>query len=149
MNDFHQKIKNIKLQDENELVVEGVDGIKQKITEDVFRDCLTKPMGELILTDKDPKVRESINTVEGIQGMILKVQGVISKKCPNLVPELIENKDDVFYGKSKNQNAQNSYVIAKDFMRQNNYKMAVESFQMALKEDPNFVLGWKPLHILI
>ncbi|MBJ2123692.1 lipopolysaccharide assembly protein LapB [Flavobacterium sp. IB48] len=112
-----------------------------KITEDVFRDCLTKPMGELILTDKDPKVRESINTVEGIQGMILRVQGIISKKCPNLVPEVIENKDNIFYSESKDKNAQNSYIIAKDFMRQNNYKMAVESFQLALKSDPNFVLA--------
>ncbi|WP_125718281.1 tetratricopeptide repeat protein [Flavobacterium ustbae] len=112
-----------------------------KITEDVFRDCLTQPMGELILTDKDPKVRESMNTVEGIQGMVLRVQGVIAKKCPNLIPELIENKDNVFYSESKNKNAQNSYVIAKDFMRQNNYKMAIESFQLALKEDPNFVLA--------
>lgn len=112
-----------------------------KITEEVFRDCFTKPMGELILTDKDPKVRESINTVDGIQTMIFKVQGVISKKCPNLVPEVMATKEDVFYSASKNKNAQNSYIIAKDFMKQNNYKMAVESFQIAIKEDPNFVLA--------
>ncbi len=112
-----------------------------KITEDVFRDCLTKPMGELILTDKDPKVRESINTVDGIKTMILKIQGIVSKKCPDLVPELMENKEDVFYGESKNKKAQNSYVIAKDFMQKNNYKMAVESLQLALKEDPDFVLA--------
>lgn len=112
-----------------------------RITEDVFRDCFTKPMGEIILTDKDPKVRESINTVEGIQNMILKVQGIISKKCPNLVPAVMETKEDVFYGQSKNKNAQNSYVIGKDFMEKNDYKMAVESFQMAIKEDPTFVLA--------
>jgi len=112
-----------------------------KITEDVFRNCLTQPMGELILTDKDPKVRESINTVEGIQGMILRVQGVIAKKCPNLIPEINQNKDDVFYSESKNKNAQNSYTIAKDLMRQNNHKMAIENFQLAIKEDPTFVLA--------
>ncbi|KAF2335468.1 tetratricopeptide repeat protein [Flavobacterium daemonense] len=112
-----------------------------KITEDVFRDCLTKPMSELILTDKDPKVRESINTVEGIKTMILKIQGVVSKKCPDLVPELMANKEDVFYSESKNKNAQNSYVIAKDFMQKSDYKTAIESFQLALKEDPNFVLA--------
>lgn len=112
-----------------------------KITEEVFRDCFTNPMGEIILTDKDPKVSESINTVEGIQSMILKVQGIISKKCPNLVPEVTETKDDVFYSPSKNKNAQNSYTIGKDFMGKSDYKMAVESFQMAIKEDPNFVLA--------
>ncbi|MBO9582849.1 MAG: tetratricopeptide repeat protein [Flavobacterium sp.] len=112
-----------------------------KITEDVFRGCLTQPMGELILTDKDPKIRESINTVEGIQGMIVRVQGVITKKCPNLIPEINQNKDDVFYSESKNKNAQNSYTIAKDLMRQNNHKLALENFQLAIKEDPTFVLA--------
>lgn len=112
-----------------------------KITEDVYRDCLTNPMGELILTDKDPKVRESINTVDGIKTMILKIQGVVSKKCPNLVPSLTENKEDVFYSESKNKKAQNFYVIAKDFMQKNNYKLAIESFLLALNEDSNFVLA--------
>lgn len=112
-----------------------------KITQDVYRDCLTKPMGELVLTDKDPKVRESINTVDGIQNMIIRVQEIISKKCPDLVPGITESKEDVFYGKSKNKNAQNYYIIGQDFMNQNNYKQAVESFQLAVNADPAFVLA--------
>ena len=112
-----------------------------KITEEVFRDCFTNTMSEMILTDKDPKVRESMNTVEGIQGMFLRIHGVIEKKCPNLIPELNQNKDDVFYSESKNKKAQNSYIIAKDFMREKNYKIAIENFQLAIKDDPNFVLA--------
>ncbi|WP_433834423.1 tetratricopeptide repeat protein [Flavobacterium anhuiense] len=112
-----------------------------KITEEVFRDCLTNTMSEMILTDKDPKVRESMNTVEGIQGMFLRIHGVIEKKCPNLIPELNQNKDDVFYSESKNKKAQNSYIIGKDFMREKNYKIAIENFQLAIKDDPNFVLA--------
>ncbi len=111
------------------------------ITNDVFRDCLTGNMGEVILTDKDPKVRESINTVEGIQTIILRTTEIITKKCPSLVPALIENKEDIFYGKSKNKSAQNFYKIGQDFMDQKNFKSAIESFQLALKEDPKFVLA--------
>ncbi|CAM3643698.1 tetratricopeptide repeat protein [Flavobacterium chungbukense] len=111
------------------------------ITNEIFRDCLTKPMGELVMTDKDPKVRESFNTVEGIQTMLLRVQAIVSKECPKLVPAIIENKDDIYYGKSKNESAQNSYIIGQDFMDQKNFKLAIESFQLALKADPNFVLA--------
>lgn len=111
------------------------------ITNDVFRDCLTSNMGEVILTDKDPKVRESINTVEGIKTMILRATEIVTKKCPALVPPLIENKEDIYYGKSKNKSAQNFYKIGQDFMDQKNFKSAIESFQLALKEDPKFVLA--------
>ena len=50
------------------------------ITETVFRDCLTSTMSETILTDKDQKVRESINTVDGIKSMIQKVSDAVIKK---------------------------------------------------------------------
>jgi tetratricopeptide (TPR) repeat protein len=109
-----------------------------RITEDIYRDCLTNSMSETILTDNDPKVRESINTVDRIQSMIQKVQDAVDKKCPALKPE---DKTAIFYANSKNKNAQNSYIIAKDFMREKKYKLAVESLQRSLKEDPNFVLA--------
>jgi len=114
---------------------------KTNITRDVYVDCLTSNMSELVLTDKDQKIRESINTVDGIQNMILKSEALVSKKCPDLVPQVTESKEDTFYSKSKNKNAQNAYKIGQDFMNQEKYKLAVESFQLAIKEDPNFVLA--------
>lgn len=111
------------------------------ITEEIFRDCLTSSMSDIILTDKDPKVRESFNTVDGIQSMILKAQDAVVKKCPKFIPEAPEDKSAIFYVNSKNKNAQNAYTIAKDFMRDKNYKMAIESLQLSLKEDPNFVMA--------
>lgn len=111
------------------------------ITEEIFRDCLTSSMSDIILTDNDPKVRESFNTVDGIQSMILKAQDAVVKECPKFIPEAPEDKSAVFYANSKNKNAQNAYTIAKDFMRDKNYKMAIESLQLSLKEDPNFVIA--------
>jgi tetratricopeptide (TPR) repeat protein len=128
---------------EDKIAVKACDCLQKSsgITEDIFRDCLTSSMSEVILTDKDPKVRESINTVDGIKGMIQKVQGAIVKKCPKFVPEAPEDKSAIFYGDSKNTAAQNAYTIAKDFMREAKYDIAIESFQTALKQDPNFVLA--------
>lgn len=114
---------------------------ESKITEEIYRNCITNSMAELVMKEKDQKVRESINTVDGIKNMIVNSEAIVSKKCPDLVPSLVETKEDVFYGKSKNKKAQNFYIIGQDFMNQNNYKLAVESFQLALKEDPDFVLA--------
>jgi len=116
-------------------------GKSSGITETIFRDCLTSSMSETILTDNDPKVRESINTVDGIKSMIQKVSDAVIKKCPKLLPQEPEDKTTIFYADSKNKKAQNSYIIAKDFMKASNYKMAIEALQLSLKEDPNFVLA--------
>lgn len=111
------------------------------ITEDFYRDCLTNSMTEVIMNDKDAKVREGINTVEGIKSMLQKSDEAISKACPDLFPKEVKSKADVFYADSENKNAQNSYIIAKDFMQDKKYDLAIESLKLALKEDPNFVLA--------
>ncbi|MNQ62977.1 photosystem I assembly protein Ycf3 [compost metagenome] len=129
---------------EEKIAVKTCDCLQKNsgiITEDIFRDCLTSTMSETILTDKDPKVRESINTVDGIKNIIQKVSDAVIKKCPKLLPQEPEDKTTIFYADSKNEKAQNSYIIAKDFMKANNYKMAIEGLQLSLKEDPNFVLA--------
>lgn len=113
----------------------------KEINEEIYRNCLTNSMSEVVLTDKDAKVREGINTVEGIKSLLQKSDATIGKTCPNLVPKASENKSDIYYSDSKNKEAQNAYQTAKGFMRNKNYKSAIENFQIALKQDPNFVLA--------
>lgn len=113
----------------------------KNITEDFYRDCLTNSMTEVIMTDKDAKVREGINTVEGIKSLLQKSDEAVSKACPQALPKAPVSKSDIFYGASKNKNAQNSYIIAKDFMRDKKYKLAIEGLELALKQDPTFVLA--------
>lgn len=111
------------------------------ITETFYRDCLTNSMTEVIMTDKDAKVREGINTVEGIKNLLQKSDEAVSKTCPQVLPKAPESKAAVFYGDSKNKGAQSLYNLAKDLMRDKNYKLAIDGFQLSLKEDPDFVLA--------
>lgn len=113
------------------------------ITEEIYTSCLSTALADVVLKDKDIKVRESINTVEGIQNLLESSNAVLSKTCDKISKNdaETESKNNPFYSESKNEQAQNSYIIAKDFMRDKNYKLAIESFQMALKKDPKFVLA--------
>jgi len=113
----------------------------KEITETIYRDCLTNSMSEVIMTDKDAKVREGINTVEGIKSLLQKSDEAVSKTCPQVLPKAPQSRSDVFYADSKNKNAQNFYIIAKDFMRDKKYKLAIESLQLSLNQDPTFVLA--------
>lgn len=114
---------------------------KSNITEDIYRDCLTNSLAEVVMTDKDAKVRESINTVEGIKSLLLKSTEAITKTCPALAPKKPESKSDLFYGESKNKTAQSLYTMAKDLMIDKNFKLAIDGFKLSLKEDPDFVLA--------
>lgn len=113
----------------------------KEVNEEIYRNCLTNSMAEVVLQDKDAKVREGINTVEGIKSLLQKSDETIAKTCSKFLPKASESKSDIYYSDSKNEQAQNSYIIAKDFMQAQNYKLAIEGLQLALKQDPNFVLA--------
>ncbi|MDR7211252.1 tetratricopeptide repeat protein [Flavobacterium piscis] len=113
------------------------------ITEEIYTSCLSNALADVVLKDNDIKVRESINTVEGIQSLLEKSNAVLSKTCDKVSKNdaKAESKSSPFYSESKNEQAQNLYIIAKDLMHAQNYKPAIESLQMALKKDPKFVLA--------
>ncbi|WP_163409346.1 tetratricopeptide repeat protein [Flavobacterium ajazii] len=116
---------------------------KTEITEEIYTSCISESMTEVVMTDKDVKVRESMNTVEGIQDLFKKTAEVLNKTCDKIIakPKAVISKSSPFYSDSKNEQAQNSYIIAKDFMYDKKYDLAIEGFQMALKKDPKFVLA--------
>ncbi|MGO4772621.1 tetratricopeptide repeat protein [Flavobacterium sp. W22_SRS_FK3] len=114
---------------------------KTEITEEIYASCLSTSMTDVVLSDTDIKVRESINTVEGIQNLLESSNTELKKTCDKVPKIELESKMSPFYSESKNEQAQNSYIIAKDFMRDQNYKLAIESLHMALKKDPKFVLA--------
>ena len=113
----------------------------KEINEEIYRNCLTNSMAEVVLKDKDAKAREGISTVEGIKSLLQKSDETIAKTCSKFLPKAAEDKSDIYYSDSKNKEAQNSYTVAKDFMLAKNYKLAIEGLQLALKQDPNFVLA--------
>lgn len=113
----------------------------KEINEEIYRNCLTNSMAEVVLKDKDAKAREGISTVEGIKSLLQKSDETIAKTCSKFLPKAAEDKSDIYYSDSKNKEAQNSYTVAKDFMLSKNYKLAIEGLQLALKQDPNFVLA--------
>lgn len=116
-------------------------GKNSEITEDIFRDCLTKSLTDVVFNEKDTKARESINTVDGMQSLLQKSAEAISKKCAGGESQEIKSKVNDHYSDSKIESAQNSYIIAKDFMRDQKYTLAIEGLKLALKQDPNFVIA--------
>jgi tetratricopeptide (TPR) repeat protein len=120
---------------------------KSKVTEDVYTKCISNSVAEVVLKESDPKNREVINTVEGIQGLFKKVYALIPQTCEKEKKKERDAIKEAFYSYSKNERAQNSYIIAKDFMRDEKYDLAIEGLQMALKQDKKFVLAYDDIAV--
>jgi tetratricopeptide (TPR) repeat protein len=115
---------------------------QQKINDDIYRDCITNSMAEVVLGDGDAKNREALNTVDGIQNLLKKIGDIMPKTCESEKQKIVENTKKQYYSYSKNENAKNSYIIAKDAMEEKKYEIAIEGFQIALKYDDQFVLAY-------
>ncbi|WP_395047771.1 tetratricopeptide repeat protein [Flavobacterium sp.] len=115
---------------------------KTKVDGDIYQNCITKSMTDVVLTDSDTKNREVINTVDGIQSLFKKVYTIMPQTCENEKQKEINIKKNQFYSYSKNEKAKSSYIISKDFMRDEEYKLAIEGLEMAIKSDKNFVLAY-------
>jgi tetratricopeptide (TPR) repeat protein len=120
---------------------------KSKINDDVYQKCITESIADVALTDSDKNNREVINTVDGIQSLLKKVYEIMPTTCENEKSKENENKKIKFYSNSKIENAQNSYIIAKDFMRDEKYKLAIEALEISLKYDKDFVLAYDDIAV--
>lgn len=132
---------------EQQIAIKACKCLETKVdkTEDEIRNCVSTAMAEVILASTDTKVRESINTVEGMQDLLKNVYAILPKYCLSAKSSQLQLKEDQFYSNSKIENAQGSYIIGKDFMRAGKYAFATESFNMAIKADPKFVLAYDDL----
>lgn len=115
---------------------------KNKITEDVYRECIATSMTNVSLSSKNQKEREAMNTVEGIQNLFKKVHEIMLKTCEGEKQKESGKIKNDYYSYSKNEKAKNSYIIAKDAMENKDYKVAIEAFQQALKYDNQSVLAY-------
>jgi tetratricopeptide (TPR) repeat protein len=103
-----------------------------------YRECLSK---SLVAAQNESNDFSISGTVEGIQSAFLKVQSILSYTCNVLSEKELEAKRERFYSDSKNEFAQNSYIIGNDMMNGTKFDLAIESFGLALSVDSTFVLA--------
>ena len=118
---------------------------KNDITEEETQGCVSTAMAEVIMASSDTKVRESINTVEGIQDLLQNVFAILPKQCALAKDTALQLKEEQFYSNSNIESAQGFYTIGKDFMKTSQFDFAIESFKNAIKEDSKFVLAYDDL----
>lgn len=120
---------------------------KPKISVDAYRNCIATIVKESIAIEGDAKTRDKLNTVEELMELLPKVKRLLPEICDKIKGQKTDEKRKLFYSDSKFESAQNAYIIAKDFMRSGQHKLAIENFLMAIKRDENFVLAYDDLAV--
>lgn len=114
----------------------------EKPSEKNFSECIGNSFAKTFMEEKDDKIREKANTVEGITTIMREIKALLPETCNVVKEEKIKAKREVHYADSDNQSAANYYTMAKDMMITGKYELAIEGFQLAIKEDKNYVLAY-------
>lgn len=126
---------------EERAAIKACDCIQKTKTlnDENYRKCLATSISDVIVKDKNPNDLQLISTVDGIQGILRKVDSIVSKNCVVYSKEKLEKLRKKFYGDSKIKFVNNSLIIGNDFMREKKYDFVIENYGMALKYDSLYV----------
>ncbi|WP_016989402.1 tetratricopeptide repeat protein [Flavobacterium sp. ACAM 123] len=113
-----------------------------KPSEKNFSECIGNSFAKVFFEEKDEKIREKANTVEGITQIIKEVSALLPKTCDALKEKRNKDQKELLYSDSEIESAKNYYSIAKDMMMDSKYDLAIKSFQMAIGKDKNYVLAY-------
>lgn len=111
------------------------------IKDDNYIECISTSIAESIQKGNQKDNLKKISTVEGMNETLQTVDNLTAKLCSVDFASPLKKDSEDFYSSSKNEKANNSYIIGQDFMEKSQYKLAIEAFELALKEDENFVLA--------
>lgn len=109
------------------------------LNDENYRKCLATSISDVIVKDKNPNDMQLMSTVGGIQGILRKVDSIVSKNCVVYSKEKLDKLRKKFYGDSKNKFVNNSLIIGNDFMQEKQYDLVIENYEMSLKEDSLYV----------
>lgn len=126
---------------EERAAIRACDCVKKtkNLNDENYRKCLANSISDVIVKDKNPNDLQLISTVDGIQGILRKVDSIVSKNCVVYSKEKLDKLRKKFYGDSKNKFVNNSLIIGNDFMQEKQYDFVIENYEMALKEDSLYV----------
>jgi len=132
---------------EQKIAVEACNCISkfEKATEKNYSDCFGSSFSTVFFAEKDQKVKEKANSVEGITQIMKEVFALLPTTCTIKKTVSSNDKKSLFYTASKNEKAMSSYIIGKDLMNNSKYEQAIVHFQKAVKDDKDFVLAYDDL----
>ena len=111
----------------------------KNLNDENYRKCLASSITDVMVKDKNSNDLQWMNTVDGIQGVLRKIDSIVSKNCVVYSKEKLDKLRKKFYGDSKIKFVNNSLIIGNDFLREKQYDLVIENYGMALKYDSLYV----------
>ena len=85
----------------------------KNLNDENYRKCLASSITDVMVKDKNSNDLQWMNTVGGIQGVLRKVDSIVSKNCVVYSKEKLDNLRKKFYGDSKIKFVNNSLIIGR------------------------------------
>lgn len=101
--------------------------------------CMPRAIADAALQLDNLKV---MNTVEGIQGTMLKTRELAVKTCPPARNAYVAQRSKLLYAASNTPVAQQAYSAGTELLEKQHYQEALPLFLRAIKLDPQFVKAY-------
>jgi len=111
----------------------------ETLNDENYRKCLVNSLTNTIVKDKNQNDLQIIGTVNGIKGILKKMDSIISNSCVVYSREKLEKLKKKFYSDSKKTEVNNTYFIGNNQITAKNYNFAIVNFEMTLEDDSTFV----------
>lgn len=109
------------------------------LTKEKYFDCISAGLATVATDGKHKEAMNKINTVEGITESLKNIDILLQKTCLLEQYKNPSKAKNPFYEMSSNEAAANACVIGEDLMEAKKFELAIESFEIATKNDKNFV----------
>ena|SRR5690606_34864658 len=124
------------------------------ISKDTETDNLDELLKKCIISSKievennDPSEKDNRQfTVEGIRKTFSDVSKLVIEKCPAIRTKVSEKKKQEFYRLSDNPKANDYFQKGNQFRDRNQFELAIEQYEKAIKKDKEFVMAYDHLGV--
>ncbi|SFC96086.1 Tetratricopeptide repeat-containing protein [Zunongwangia mangrovi] len=113
---------------------------------DLLKKCIVSSKIDVENNDTSEKDNRQF-TVEGIRKTFSDVSKLVIEECPSLRTKVFEKKKQEFYRLSDNQKANEYFEKGNQLQDKEQFKLAIEQYEKAIKKDKKFVMAYDHLGV--
>ena len=135
---------------EEKIAEKSCDCISKEAETDNLDELLKKCIisSKIEVENNDPSEKDNRQfTVEGIRKTFSDVSKLVIEKCPAIRTKVSEKKKQEFYRLSDNPKANDYFQKGNQFRDRNQFKLAIEQYEKAIKKDKEFVMAYDHLGV--
>ncbi len=102
--------------------------------------CVSKAL-LLAVQEGNKRAERYMNDGEGVRAVYQEIANALPGYCPRVRQLMLREKKKQYYTLSESESVNSLFEFGNDMMEEGNYREAIQTYQKATEQDPNFVFA--------